>query len=95
MRQYELGVVLRADLSEAERTGQLETLQTWVESAGGKVVEVDHWGRRRLAYPINKQRDGYYLFYTLELPPNAPVDLERNMTIAENFLRYLITRKEV
>jgi small subunit ribosomal protein S6 len=93
MRLYELAVVTRADLSDEDQATQLATIQGWIETAGGKVLQVDRWGRRRLAYPIAKQRDGYYAIMKAELPPNAPADLERNLRIAENVLRYLITRE--
>jgi small subunit ribosomal protein S6 len=93
MRLYELAVVIRADISDEDQATQLATIQGWVEAAGGKVLQVDRWGRRRLAYPIAKQRDGYYTIMKAELPPKAPAELERNLRIAENVLRYLITRE--
>ncbi len=94
MRTYEVGVILRADLSDEEISSHLETIQGWIEANGGKVVDVNHWGRRRLAYPIEKQRDGYYLFLKTEMPPDAPAELERNLRISETILRYLIVRED-
>jgi len=92
LRTYELAVVMRGDLSDEDRASQMDTIQGWIASSGGAVVKVDHWGRRRLAYPIQNQRDGYYAILTAELPATAPTELERNLRIAENVLRFLITR---
>lgn len=94
MRKYEMTLVLRADLSDSDLTIQLETIQGWIEANGGKIAHVDHWGLRRLAYPIAKQRDGYYVLFEVELPPNAPTGIEQDLRIAENVLRYLIIRKD-
>jgi small subunit ribosomal protein S6 len=94
MREYELMVILRADLAEDDLATQIETVQKWIESHSGKITSLDHWGRRRLAYPIERQRDGYYLLYKLSLPVQAPFELERNLRINENVLRYLIVREE-
>nr|MBN1229454.1 30S ribosomal protein S6 [Anaerolineae bacterium] len=94
MRKYELMVVLRADLAEADLTALIETVENWINTSGGTVQEANHWGRRRLAYQIDGERDGYYIVYKLLLPPSAPPGLERYLSIAEDVLRYLITRDE-
>jgi len=94
MRQYEMMAVVRADLSDTDMSAQLDSIKGWIESAGGSVVETNHWGRRRMAYPIEKQRDGFYALYTLELPADAPAEIERNMRLSENLLRFLIVRDE-
>lgn len=91
MRTYEMAIVLRTDLADEDRTNQLETIQGWVQANGGNIVKVDSWGRRRLAYEINNQRDGYYTLITAALPAQAPMELERNLNINENVLRFLIT----
>ncbi len=93
MREYELMVILRADLAEDDLTAQIDTVQGWIESNSGKITSLDRWGRRRLAYPIERQRDGYYLLYKLSLPVQAPFELERNLRINENVLRYLLIRE--
>lgn len=94
MREYEMMVILRADLSEDDLSTQIGAVQGWIEANNGTITEVDRWGRRRLAYPIERQRDGYYLLYKLNLPPAAPLELERNLRINENVLRYLIVRQD-
>jgi small subunit ribosomal protein S6 len=94
MPDYELMLVLRADLPEEALSAQLETVKNWIEGNQGKIEEIDRWGRRRLAYPINGERDGLYIVYSLKMPSSAPIEIERNLRIAENVLRYLITRKD-
>ena len=92
MRQYKIMVVMRGDLSDDDRTNLVETVQNWITNSKGQVIKVDHWGRRRLAYQIGSQRDGYYTLFTAELPANAPGEIERNLRITETVLRFLITR---
>lgn len=94
MRDYEMMVILRADLGEADQSGMFDTISGWVEANDGEVASVDHWGRRRMAYEIEGQRDGYYLLYQLNLPPQAPAELERSLRINENVLRHLIIRRD-
>lgn len=94
MRKYEMTLIVRADLSDSELDAQLETIQGWIEAVEGRIERADHWGRRRLAYPIAKQRDGYYVLYEIELPPDAPAEIERGLRISENILRYLIVRED-
>lgn len=92
MRTYEIAVVMRGDLGDEDRTSLLDTIQGWIRANKGEVVKVDHWGRRRLAYQIGSQRDGYYTLITADLPAAAPAEIERNLRITENVLRFLITR---
>lgn len=94
MRKYEMMVLLQADLTEEALSTQIETIQNWIEAAGGSVEEIDHWGRRRMAYPIENVRDAYYMVYKLNLPTSAPVEIEHSLQIAEPVMRYLITRDD-
>jgi len=94
MHQYEIVVVMRADLTAEDVTTHVDTITGWVTAREGQVVQVDHWGRRKLAYPIRKQRDGYYVLLKAELPPAAPVEIERNLRITEDILRFLVTRED-
>ena len=94
MRKYEVVIVMRGDLADEDRTSQLDTIQGWIKASDGNVVKVDHWGRRRLAYQIRNQRDGYYTLILAELPAQAPAEIERNLRISENVLRFLITRED-
>lgn len=93
MRTYEVAVVVRADLNDQDRSVQIETFKDWISAQGGNVTQIDHWGRRRLAYPVSRQRDGYYLLLKAEMPAAALNEIERNLRISENVLRFLITRE--
>jgi small subunit ribosomal protein S6 len=92
MRLYELGLILRVDKTEDELADLVETIKGWIVNQEGKIVKEDVRGRRRLAYPIAKQRDGYYIFYEIEMPTTAPAEIERNLNISEDVLRYLFIR---
>jgi small subunit ribosomal protein S6 len=94
MRLYELGLILRVDKAEDELAELVETIKGWIANQEGTIVKEDVRGRRRLAYPIAKQRDGYYIFYEIELPPSAPAEIERNLNISEDVLRYLFIRSD-
>jgi small subunit ribosomal protein S6 len=94
MRTYEMTIVMRGDLADEDRTAHLETIQGWVKNNGGNVAKVDNWGRRRLAYEINNQRDGYYTLITAEMPAQAPMEIERNLRFNESVLRFLIIAAE-
>jgi small subunit ribosomal protein S6 len=95
MREYELTVVY--DLAVTEAGGpeaSVQQLTTSVEARGGKVLKVDHWGRRRLAYPINRAIDGDYLVSRVELEPAAVSPLEAALKIDERVFRHLIVRAD-
>jgi len=94
MREYEIMVVVRADLAEDDLTSQVENIKGWITAQEGTINEVTHWGRRRLAYPIARQQDGYYILFKTELPSMAPIELERTLRITEGVLRYLVVRKD-
>jgi small subunit ribosomal protein S6 len=95
MREYELTVVY--DLAVAEAGGpdaSVEQLTTTVETRGGKMLRVDHWGRRRMAYPINRIVDADYIVSRIELEPGDVAPLEATLRINEKVLRHLIVRAD-
>ena len=91
MQEYELAIVLHPDLEidQAKPLGKIEKL---IQSAEGKIVARDDWGKRKLAYPINKQQFGLYFFYQLELPTAALGELEHNLAITNEVLRHMIVK---
>jgi small subunit ribosomal protein S6 len=91
MRKYELVCIVQPDLDETAFKGTLERVQGWVTEAGGSVEKVDVWGRRRLAFPIHKQRDGQYVLLNISLDPKSASDLERNIRYFETVLRHMLT----
>jgi len=94
MRNYELAFIVDPELEEQALTDLEEKVKGWIEAAGGKLTEINRWGKRRLAYPINKKTDGYYFFITIEMPPPAGALIERDLRLTEQILRFMITLKE-
>jgi len=91
MRNYELVCIIQPDLDETAFKGAIERVQGWVTESGGSVDKVDVWGRRRLAFPIRKQRDGQYVLLNISLDPKSASDLERNIRYLETVLRHMLT----
>ena len=94
MNKYEMGVVVKATMEEEAVKGELEKVLALIARFNGNVEKVDEWGRRRLAYEIDKNTEGYYTFVTFAAEPDAPAEIESRMRIMENVLRYLIIRQE-
>ncbi|HVO41438.1 MAG TPA: 30S ribosomal protein S6 [Aggregatilineales bacterium] len=90
MRNYELTIVVRSDVTEEDLSQVVTQIQGWVEGSGGKVVKIDHWGRRRLAYNIAEYREGYYVMLHLELDPRMTAELERNLKLSDRVIRHLL-----
>ena len=94
MNKYELGIVIRANLDEETLKAELDTILGYIERFGGTVEKIDDWGKRKLAYEIEKQTEGFYNFITIDAPANMPQEIESRLNIRENVLRYLIIRKD-
>jgi small subunit ribosomal protein S6 len=94
VRNYELAYIADPELEE-EALEDLEVkVKGWIESAGGTPGKFDRWGKRRLAYPIKKKSDGYYVFVNIEMPPQAGALIERDLRLSEHILRFMITLQE-
>ncbi|HEY8490509.1 MAG TPA: 30S ribosomal protein S6 [Dehalococcoidia bacterium] len=92
MRKYELVTVLRPDIGDDEVQQVIERLQEAVRSRGGQVEQVDHWGRRKLAYPIKKYLEGNYVLSHIQMDPDRTQDLERGLLLSEDVIRHLLVR---
>ncbi len=90
MRKYELVVLIQPDLEENATNAALDKIKGWVTESGGSVDKMDVWGRRRLAYPIRKQRESQYVLFNLSLPPSASAGLERNLRFLEPVIRHML-----
>lgn len=90
--RYELTVIMKPTLDEEARKSQLEQINTLLSRFGAVLEKVDEWGRRRLAYEIQKTSEGYYYILTFSSEPDAPAEIESRIRIMENLLRYLIIR---
>lgn len=94
MRNYELAYIADPELDDEQLTALGERVQELIEGAEGKLVNVDRWGKRKLAYPIDKRSEGHYVIVEAQLPPAAGSSIERDLKLNEQILRFLITRKE-
>jgi small subunit ribosomal protein S6 len=94
LRDYELVVILNPEIGDDVIAENLERLNQGVTGRGGEVVEVNHWGRRRLAYPISRHFEGNYVVSQIKLDPGQVPDLESNLRISEEVIRHLIVRAD-
>ena len=93
-RDYELGFILNPEVSEEQTSAILERIEKIVSSHDGQVVKVNQWGRRRLAYPIEHHRDGYYVFIDMILTPETVLELDRTLKVSEEVMRHLVKRRD-
>jgi small subunit ribosomal protein S6 len=94
MRRYELMLVLRPDVPDDRSQALIDRTTRQIVSDGGQIVKVAPWGRRRLAYPIDRYREGSYHILLFDAPSAAIAELERGLLITEEVLRHLVTRVE-
>ena len=94
MRRYELMLVIRPDVPDDRSQALVDRTTRSIVTAGGQIIKVAPWGRRRLAYPIDRHREGSYHIILFEAPAEAIRDLEHTLLITEEVLRHLITRVE-
>lgn len=92
MRAYELVLVLRSSLSEAQRKKLVETIKGWL--GDGRIEKEDEWGQKPLSYPIKKEVSGFYLDLLVEVNESIPSDLEKRLLGNENILRHLLIRRK-
>ena len=90
MNKYELTVVVNAKIEDDVRVATVEKVKEYVARYGGTVTNVDEWGKKRLAYEIQKMREGFYYFIQFEADATAPAEIERHVRIMENVIRYLM-----
>ena len=92
MRRYELMLVLKPDAPDERASAVIDRTTRYVVASGGQIVKVAPWGRRRLAYPIERYREGSYHIVVFEAPAETIAEMERSLQITEDVLRYLVTR---
>jgi small subunit ribosomal protein S6 len=93
-RDYELALIINPEVSEEETRAVLDRVEQIVATYGGQVVRVNQWGRRRLAYPIERQRDGFYVFIDMILTPETVSELERTLKVSETVLRHMMKKRD-
>jgi small subunit ribosomal protein S6 len=93
-RDYEVTFILSTTLDEEASAATIERVNQLILNAGGSVTEVHAWGRRHLAYPIEKQRDGFYVTTRFAAPTLAVISIENDLRLNEGILRHLIVRQD-
>jgi small subunit ribosomal protein S6 len=94
MNKYELALVVTAKIDDNARAEVVEKAKGYITRANGEITGIEEWGKKRLAYEIQYQREAYYYFIHFEAEPSAPAVIERDIRIMDNILRYLIVRQD-
>ncbi|MDD3413732.1 MAG: 30S ribosomal protein S6 [Lachnospiraceae bacterium] len=94
MNKYELAVVVNAKIEDEERNATLDKVKALIERFGGAITNVDDWGKKRLAYEIQKMKEGYFFFIKFDAEGTTPVEIETRIRIMDNVLRYLVVKDE-
>lgn len=95
MNKYELAVVLSAKLEEDERAAAIEKIKGYITRFGGTVTGIDEWGKKKLAYEIQKMKEAFYYFIQFDGNSDTPNELESHVRIMEPVIRYLCVKQEV
>lgn len=94
MRSYELVFIVHPEVDGDDLTAVIDTVSGLVERAKGKVVRIDPWGVRRLAYPVQNQWEGQYVLMRLDVGPQGVTEIERGLGLSEQIMRHLVVRVE-
>lgn len=95
MNKYELAVVISAKIEDEERIAAVDKVKGYIERFNGTVTNVDEWGKKRLAYEIQKMKEGFYYFIQFETEDsNCPNEVEAHIRIMEPVIRYLCLKQE-
>ena len=94
MNKYELALVVNAKLEDEERAATVEKVKSYIERFGGQITNVDDWGKKRLAYEIQKMKEAFYYFIQFDAEGTAPAEIEARVRIMDNVLRYLVVRQD-
>ena len=93
MNKYELAVVLNAKIEDEERAAALEKVKNYITRFGGTITNVDEWGKKRLAYEIQKMKEAYYYFIHFDAEADVPGEIEQRIRIMDNVIRYLCVKQ--
>ena len=94
MNKYELALVVSAKIEDDARTATVEKAKEYITRAGGTVTEVEDWGKKKLAYEVQKMSEAYYYFIQFDAPATCPAEIEKRVRILDNVIRYLCVRKD-
>ena len=94
MNKYELAVVVSAKIEDDERAATIEKVKEIITKNGGTITNVDEWGKKRLAYEVQKMREAFYYFIQFEGEATVPAEIESRVRLMENVVRYLVVRQD-
>ena len=94
MNKYELAVVVSAKVEDEVRTETIEKVKGIVERFGGTITNIEEAGKKRLAYEIQKMREGFYYFIQFDAEATAPIEIENRIRIMDNVIRFLCVRQD-
>ena len=94
MNKYELALVVNAKIEDDARAATVEKAKEYIARFGGTVTEVEDWGKKRLAYEVQKMREGFYYFIQFDANADVPAQLEQRVRIMDNVLRFLCVRQD-
>ena len=94
MHKYELAAVVSAAIEDDERAAVVEKCKALIERFGGQVTNVDDWGKKRLAYEVQKMKEAFYYFIQFDAESTAPAEIESRIRIMDNVVRYLVVRQD-
>lgn len=93
MNNYEVMFIIKSTLEDEKKEATIETVKGII-AAAGEVGKVDVWGMKKLAYPIQKMNEGYYVVIEFTAKPELPKELDRRLKISDNVIRHLIINKD-
>ena len=94
MSKYELALVVSAKIEDDERAATVDKVKGYIEKFGGTITNVDDWGKKRMAYEVNKMREAFYYFIQFDAETTTPAEIESRIRIMENVVRYLCVKQE-
>jgi len=92
LRDYELVVIISPEVTDEEVPITLEKMNQFITDRGGSITEVNQWGRRKLAYPIENFMEGNYVLTQFKMEPKQTAELEASLRLSEEILRHLLVR---
>lgn len=94
MNKYELALIVNAKIEDDARAAVVEKAKEYITRFGGTVTDVEDWGKKKLAYEIQKMSEGFYYFIHFDAEAGVPGELEQSVRIMDNVLRFLCVRKD-
>lgn len=94
MNSYELLYIIKPTVEEEARAALIARFADIVKADNGEVENIDEWGMRKLAYSIDYISEGYYVLMNFKANPSLPIELERNLKISEDVMRFMVVKKE-